>query len=207
MKRRAIAYIDGFNLYFGLRDSGLRRFYWLDLPQLVRSLLKEDQDLAWTHYFTARIRVAKANAADAKRQSDYLDALGTMEAISIHYGHYLPKPQECRSCKQTWTAYEEKMTDVNMAVRLVADAYDDNFDVALLVTADSDLTTPVEFVRKRFPEKTVIVAQPPGRNSVHLSRIASHSFTIGEAKFRQSLLPERVPTASGFVIQRPEYWK
>jgi uncharacterized LabA/DUF88 family protein len=207
MRRRAIAYIDGFNLYFGLRSSGLRRLYWLDLPSLVRSLLKEDQELEWTHYFTARIRVAGHNVSDAKRQSDYLDALGTLDALSIHYGHYLPKSLACRSCQQTWTAYEEKMTDVNIAVQLLADAYDDKFDVALLISADSDLTTPVGFVRKRFPDKSVVVAQPPGRNSQHLSRIANHSFTIGEAKFRQSQLPESVTTPSGFVISRPAYWK
>ena len=65
MRRRVIAYIDGFNLYFGLRSSGFRRFYWLDLPGLGRSMLKEDQELVWTHYFTARIRVAKGNASDA----------------------------------------------------------------------------------------------------------------------------------------------
>ena len=207
MRRRVIAYIDGFNLYFGLRSSGFRRFYWLDLPRLARSLLKEDQDLVWTHYFTTRIRVAKGNSSDAKRQTDYLDVLATLDSLSIHYGHYLPKPLECRSCKQTWTAFEEKMTDVNIAVQLLADAYDNKFDVALLLSADSDLTTPVGFVRERFPGKTVVVAQPPGRNSLHLCRIASHSFTIGEAKFRQSQLPESVATASGFVIQRPNYWR
>ncbi len=98
-------------------------------------------------YFTARIRVAKGKASDAKRQTDYLDALATLDSISIHYGHYLPKSLECRSCKQTWTAFEEKMTDVNIAVQLLVDAYDDKFDVALLLSADSDLTTPVGLER------------------------------------------------------------
>ena len=27
---RVMGYIDGFNLFFGLRDSGLRRYYWLN---------------------------------------------------------------------------------------------------------------------------------------------------------------------------------
>jgi hypothetical protein len=38
--QRVIAYIDGFNLYFGLRESGLRRCYWLNLPALAESLLR-----------------------------------------------------------------------------------------------------------------------------------------------------------------------
>jgi len=36
---RVAAYIDGFNLYFGIRKHG-RRHLWLDLEGLVRSLLK-----------------------------------------------------------------------------------------------------------------------------------------------------------------------
>ena len=29
--RRLIAYIDGFNLYFGLKEKGWKRYYWLDM--------------------------------------------------------------------------------------------------------------------------------------------------------------------------------
>lgn len=40
--RRVISYIDGFNLYFGLKQKGWRKYYWLDLAALSRSLLKDD---------------------------------------------------------------------------------------------------------------------------------------------------------------------
>ena len=42
---RVIAYVDGFNLYFGLKDKGWRRFYWLNVQLLVQNLLKLNQDL------------------------------------------------------------------------------------------------------------------------------------------------------------------
>ena len=32
---RVIAYVDGFNLYFGLKSKGWQRYYWLDVPALV----------------------------------------------------------------------------------------------------------------------------------------------------------------------------
>ena len=54
-KQRVIAYIDAFNLYFGLRESGLRRCYWLNLKALAESLLRSEQELVATKYFTARI--------------------------------------------------------------------------------------------------------------------------------------------------------
>ena len=31
---RVIAYIDGFNLYYGLKESDWRRYLWLDSPRL-----------------------------------------------------------------------------------------------------------------------------------------------------------------------------
>jgi len=53
--QRVITYVDGFNLYFGLRDSGFKRFYWLNVKLLAQNLMKPYQKLVYTKYFTARI--------------------------------------------------------------------------------------------------------------------------------------------------------
>lgn len=37
---RVIVYIDGFNLYFGLKDAGFKRFYWLDLVALATAFVR-----------------------------------------------------------------------------------------------------------------------------------------------------------------------
>lgn len=95
---RVITYIDGFNLYFGLKNKGWRRYYWLDLVALANALLRPGQTLSETHYFTARIRAAGNNQADLQRQSDYLDALATRPDLHIHYGHYLKKQRRRRKC-------------------------------------------------------------------------------------------------------------
>lgn len=204
---RVVAYVDGFNLYFGLKDKGWKKHYWLDLNGLATSLLKPGQTLAGAHYFTSRIRANGRNVADMQRQSDYLDALATLPSLTIHYGHYLQKSRRCHSCGAQWMDYEEKMTDVNIAMQLLADAFDDHFDTALVISADSDLTTPVRQVRARFPAKRVIVAQPPGRNSIQLAGVATAAFTISETKVRQNQLPAAVTTASGHVIQCPAHWR
>jgi hypothetical protein len=112
-----IAFMDGFNLYFGLKSKGWRRYYWLDLEALAASMLKPGQTLAHVHYFTSRIQGNGRNAADVQRQSDYLDALGTLTRITIHFGHYLQKNRRCLNCGAAWIDYEEKMTDVNIATR------------------------------------------------------------------------------------------
>jgi uncharacterized LabA/DUF88 family protein len=203
---RVVAYVDGFNLYFGLKHAGFKRYYWLDPASLAASLLKPDQHLLATHYFTARIRDNGRNVADRKRQNDYIEAL-CLRGVQCQFGHYLEKVRECRQCHAIWPDYEEKMTDVNIAIQLLLDAVDDVFDVALVISGDSDLTTPIQRVRQRFPAKRVVVAFPPRRTSSDLKRCANGYLSIGEDKLRASQLPSSITKADGFVLERPATWR
>lgn len=203
---RVVAYVDGFNLYFGLKHAGFKRHYWLDIAALAVSLLKPGQQLAATHYFTARIRDNGRNVPDRKRQNDYLEALA-QQGVRCQFGHYLEKTRHCRKCLATWPDYEEKMTDVNIAIQLLLDAVDDAFDVALVISGDSDLATPIQRVRQRFPAKRVVVAFPPRRVSSELKRCASGHLNIGEDKLRSSQLPEAIAKPDGYLLQRPASWR
>jgi hypothetical protein len=69
---RVKVYIDGFNLYHGLREKHGRRYHWLDLQALVTSLLRPGQRLVGIDYFTARVRQQPDSEV---RQATYLDAL------------------------------------------------------------------------------------------------------------------------------------
>lgn len=204
--RRVIAYVDAFNLYFGLKEAGFKRYYWLDVAALARHLLKSDQELVATHYFTARIRDNGRNGADQKRQNDYIEALD-QQGVRCQFGHYLEKTRRCHSCHRTWPDYEEKMTDVNIAIQLLCDAFDDAFDTALILSGDSDLTTPIRRVRERFPARRVIVAFPPRRHSSALQRAANGHLTIGEDKLRASQLPDAILKPDGYVLHRPNTWR
>lgn len=203
---RAIVYIDGFNLYFALRANRWRKYYWLDLVKLGNSLLKPEQCLLEVHHFTTRLRYRHGDKGSLRRQAIYLEALRTLDPLRLHFGHYLEKPRRCRTCHATWMDYEEKMTDVNIATQLLTDAFDDQFDTALLISADSDLTTPVRFILLRFPKKRIIIVRPPGRHSEELSKAATASFTMGEAKLRMSQLPLNVTSKDGYLLTRPKEW-
>ncbi len=193
--------------------AGLATCILFEIARLVKGslsdgvLLKPGQQLEVVHYFTTRIRANGNNTRDMRRQTAYLEALATLPGMTLHFGHYLDKPRQCRVCDAQWMDYEEKMTDVNIAVQLLADAFENRFDTALLVSADSDLTTPVRQVLSRFPQKRIVIAQPPGRNSVALCRVASGYFTIGEAKLRGAQLPDHVARADGYVLTRPAHWR
>ena len=200
---RVIAYIDGFNLYFGLRDKGWRRYLWLDVQKLSTNLLKPGQQLVFTKYFTARVSKPDDKR---RRQQTYLEALGTLPDLDIFYGKYQLNPRYCKKCGYQDDIPNEKMTDVNIAVELLADAFQNGYDTALLISADSDLTGPVKRVRLLFADERVVVAFPPKRSSLELKKAASACFTIARAKFKRSQFPEEVVKPDGYTLVRPARW-
>ena len=171
---------------------------------LAQNLLKPNQRLIITKYFTARIT---GPPDKEKRQSTYIEALETLSEFQIFYGKYQLNPRQCSQCGFQDEVPNEKMTDVNIAVEILKDAYQDEFDVALLISADSDLVPPVKTVRELFPNKRVVVASPPGRHSVALADSADGSLFIGHAKIAKSLLPEEVVKADGYILRCPSLWK
>ena len=202
-QQRVITYIDGYNLYHGLLAAGLRSSRWLDLPKLGRSLLEPDHQLVLTRYFTTWV---KGNQAKARKQVRYVDALKTRGRIEIDFGRFLQKPDACRRCGHNWTKKEEKRTDVNIAVRLLEDAYDDRFDTAMVVSGDSDLVSPIEAIRSRFPHKRVLVAFPPKRQSSDLRRVADGAFKIIDRHIRECRLPRTVTSPDGIILTAPQGW-
>ena len=76
---RVVAYVDGFNLYFGLKNGYGRRYHWLDLQALATSLLQPGQELREVQYFTAGV---KNDPEGARRQSTYSAGLPRRGPIS-----------------------------------------------------------------------------------------------------------------------------
>ena len=201
-----MAYIDGFNLYYGLRARGWRRYYWLDPYRLSEHLLKPGQILVGVRYFTARIRALPQDLDKPRRQSTYLEALGTLNDLHIHEGYYILKQQKCPVCGGVISVPEEKMTDVSIAVELLGDAQDEIFDTAIIVSADGDLVSPVRAVRKRHPAKRIIVAFPPARKGEALGREATATVFIGRTALARSQLPDPVIRDDGYALERPPSW-
>lgn len=201
---RVAVYVDGFNMYFGLRAKYNRKYLWLDLQALAASLLRRGQTLELVTYFTARVR---GEADGEQRQSDYLDALQAHSPlVRVKDGRFQEKSRRCRDCGNVWTVFEEKETDVNIAVALLADAVRDQFDTALLISADSDLCPAVRETKSLFPTKRIIAAFPPERQSAELKRVVDGYLHIGSDKIRRAQLPDEVVTGAGVVLRRPKHW-
>lgn len=67
-KERVIVYVDGFNLYFGIKEAGFENCKWLDIHKLVNSLMKPSQQLISIKYFTSRV----SNNPDKQKDNLYL---------------------------------------------------------------------------------------------------------------------------------------
>ena len=211
--QRVAVYIDGMNLYYGLRSKrkGLKGdrwpcYYWLDVRRMSSNLLSTDQKLAKVCYFTARVVFDPADPDKQRNQATYLEALATVDNLEIVEGYFIPKERRCRVCGAKWTTYEEKLTDVNIGVEVLRDAYDDVFDTAIIISADGDLAAPITATLNRFPEKRIIVAFPPDGYSQRLKQIATGYISIGRDTCRRSQLLGEVEKPGGYVLTNPAGW-
>ena len=107
---------------------------------------------------------------------------------------------------------EEKGSDVNLASYLLFDAFDQDFETALVISNDSDLVFPVGEVRQRFGV-TVGVACPVYHSGRHPSRelVRATDFNVHITRKRTKLLrtcqfPNPVIDAEGRAIHEPAAW-
>ena len=216
--QRAIVYIDGFNLYYGcLRGTPYR---WLDVGKLCSLLLPKD-DVVAIKYFTAKVGrrpwVPRAYApAESEDQQTYLRALATIPNLSLHFGQFFNTPVAARLVKpprrgrkrrMVWKT-EEKGSDVNLASHLLIDGFRARYDLAVVISNDSDLKEPVHFVRHDL-KAPVGILNPHGNRSWALSppKLPPRSFykPIRPGALRASQFPATLTDAEG-SFTKPADW-
>ncbi|MGH9229525.1 MAG: hypothetical protein ACRD07_12520 [Acidimicrobiales bacterium] len=129
MAKRAVAYIDGFNFYYGAvrGEPGLK---WLDVQTMCEAMLR-GCELRAVRYYTARVTDRPDDAGQSQRQDVYLRALATLPKVEIIYGQFkererwVPLAKPGRRGRVRFVEVrvtEEKGSDVNLATDLLWDA-------------------------------------------------------------------------------------
>lgn len=195
MSNRTIVYIDGFNLYHALDDLREPALKWVNLWSLSEKLLRPNDSLVAVKYFTA---YATWRPDSYRRHQRYVAALEAC-GVSPVIGRFKAKTVRCHSCKKSYVTHEEKETDVNIGVHMMADLLTGRLDRALIVSADTDLNAAVLLARAEAPAKQIDQVAPPGRKN----RNSAALFEITKGKVRASLLPDAITRKDGKVIQRP----
>lgn len=215
MKKRVTFYVDGFNFYYGLRTARKvnpqwKQAYWIDLVKFFELFLGEDQELNKVIYFTA----SPLNPDKNSRQSAFLNANKLLNGnrFEIVRGKYISKEIKCPNCKYVMIRPEEKKTDVNISVRIIADCLKEQTDIIVLVSGDSDLLPPIEFIQSNYPEKKVKAFFPPSIYSRDIAdniRVHKGKITFLEKNLNKFLLvrmPDEV-TKEGKTYTMPDKWK
>ncbi len=187
-KKRAVFYIDGFNLYHSIKTLRNEQLKWLSLTSLAKMLIpKRDEDVISVKYFSAI--AFKRGAASVQKHQAYISALQS-EGVECILGRFKNQTRNCRNCNSSWQHPEEKETDVNIAIQMIADGYDDIYDVCYLVSADTDLVPPLQMIKNKLPTKEIVAVSPPNRpHGQHIRSIAHRSLKLNTNQIANCRLP------------------
>ncbi|WP_430909232.1 NYN domain-containing protein [Maribacter sp. 2-571] len=212
---RTVFYVDGFNFYYGLKkqktiDSKWKLAYWIDFVKLFEQFLGHNDSLVQVKYFTAD----PLSSGKKSRQSALFKANDIIngDKFKIVRGKYVDRDFMCQNCQTHFTKPEEKRTDVNIATHLIGDCALGSVDKIVLVTADSDLIPPVEFIKINFKNVKLKVYFPPTSFSTDLAHANPNPKVIllkdNFKKFENAVMADTVVKNDGSdsaII--PAHWK
>jgi hypothetical protein len=79
-----------------------------------------------------------------------------------------------------------------LALAVLDDAYRDVFDVAYIITADSDQAATARLFKRRFPRKQFVSIVPPGMEASKAIRLHVATVKLPKVALEESLLPAAV---------------
>lgn len=199
---RAAFYIDGFNAYHAIADLQRSHLKWLDWQALASILIPSKSEAVVKVCICTAVKTA--DVEKQLRHRAYLKAL-EHSGVECLRGHFANEERKCKSCGEVWRAPVEKQGDVNLALAVVSDAYDDVFDHCYLVTADSDQAAAARMLKAKFPKKKLTTVVITGRS--HSKEILSHAdakITIGIGNLERALFPKLI-TGPQAILRPKEY--
>jgi uncharacterized LabA/DUF88 family protein len=197
-------FVDGFNLYHALQaNPAYHKYKWLDLSRLCAVFTTKRDQIVDIYYFTA---LTTWNQPKMVRHQAYIRALESKN-IHIVYGEFKRKDKFCPLCKKSFHTFEEKQTDVNVAIYLFRLAIQDIYDTAVIVSGDSDLIPSLSAVRTMFPQKRIGVIIPIGRASESLKQTAHFHMKMRQYHLQTSLFPTVVNLGQNQSVTCPVTWQ
>ena len=212
-KSKTFIYIDGFNLYYRLKQTPYR---WLDLQKLSEVYLTaRKHEIVKIKYFTALVKGSLEDRLNITRQHIYLRALRTIPNLEIIFGQFKKRQVTGIKCHYedgeyiegselvTISKWEEKESDVNIATHIVADTT--QYDCAILISNDTDLKTPLKHVKENL-KKTVGIVSPRRNIHIELRNVSHFQKRISNKVLEQCQFPEKMKDAKGEFFCPPK-WK
>lgn len=134
-------YIDGSNFYYKLKDLGTKNITYFGFGEFS-NFLSRDRNIIAKRYYVGVVRSKEGDKKSKKMQEGQVKLFNHLhskkEGFNIQRG-YLMKNDG---------VYHEKGVDVKMAVDLLVGAYENIYDVAILVSSDTDLIPAIQKVKQ-----------------------------------------------------------
>ena len=146
---RVMVFIDGSNFYHGALEAlGAAA---VDFAVLCDLLCGQQRRLVHTHYYNVRLRQAVDKIRYSEQQR-FFSILQSIAHFELHTGRLVDRDREevCPQCGHVYgVSYQtEKGVDVQLAVHMLACAFDDQYDTAILMSQDGDFAPAVSEVRR-----------------------------------------------------------
>lgn len=219
---RTIIYVDGFNLYYRMLEKR-PDLKWLNIKAVAEKVLKPENQIIGVRYYTARVS-GRIDPTAPARQQVYLNALASVAEISIHMGSFLSnkkfaglchpptfRPNLAAQLPQPWPAVvkvfktEEKGSDVNLASHLLLGAFRDEYDVAAVISNDTDLVEPLRIATQELGKKVGLLSPVPNP-APQLKAVSTFVRHIRESDLTGSQFPNPILLADGTQLARPATW-
>ncbi len=211
-KPKAIIYIDGYNWYHAIFKH-YPEWKWVNVQSLFEAI-RPDDDVIAVKMFSAMIDPHDLGSDARQRQKRFFDALRTLAKVKVILGTFQERQVTCRANGCRYAFPEEKKTDVNIAVEMMADAFSGACNSMYVVSGDSDVQPVVEWIatNKMQIKLTVYVPALPReqanrRTDYYKTKglpVDCKFLPIGNIKDHQ--LPPVVKLGNGNVSVRPHLW-
>ena len=173
------------------------------------SLLLPNDQIHRIKYFTALVEAHPNDPDQPLRQRAFLRALQTIPNLEVILGTFLShevkmplSPIGSGYAKVIKT--EEKGSDVNIATHLLMDDFRNDYELAVVVSNDSDLLMPIQVVTREFG-KPVGLLNPQKHTSVALLPHVQFVKKIRGTVLGNSLFPDVMSDKDGH-FSKPTDW-
>ncbi|MBP6745548.1 NYN domain-containing protein [bacterium] len=215
MAQRIAFLVDGFNVYHSvlacLSMGDIRRGKWFDYRKYFEWLVSVNPNFAKGSsvssvrlYSAFAFHIRKAGVVERHRVlNSALEARGA----EVTLGNFKSKTIKCGAvCGLDFIKYEEKETDINVAMGMVEAFVGEAADCAVIVSGDTDLIAAIRTAKLLFPEKRIGVLMPAYRGNNHIKSVAHFALKIKPKHYEEYQMPDQVVANDGTVIQKPASW-
>jgi len=203
MNKNVIFFIDGFNLYHAINASRkYHKYKWLNLSKLANLYITKNEKIVDILYFTA---LATWNQDKVKKHKLFIRA-NELNGVHVIYGEFKKRDKFCNLCKKKYQTFEEKQTDVNIALQLFKLSIENKYDKAIIISGDSDLIPSINAVRKTFPNKQIGVIIPIGRRAEELKHACDFYMKMKEKHLDSAMSEQKIKTIENEFLVCPPEW-